>query len=48
MCVEKLGRLPSELGDVTENEFNTALAALELDAEEQLAAMDKNTTTEVG
>lgn len=34
LCVNKLGRLPSELADIPEAEFNTALAALELDAED--------------
>jgi hypothetical protein len=34
VCVHKLGRLPSELGGVTESEFMTALAILEIEAEE--------------
>jgi hypothetical protein len=33
VCVNKLGRLPSELADVPESEFMAALAALEIDAE---------------
>lgn len=41
ICVNKLGRLPSEL-DVPESEFMTALAALELDAEEQMAEMENS------
>jgi hypothetical protein len=35
VCVNKLGRLPIELADIPESEFNTALAALELDAEDE-------------
>jgi hypothetical protein len=34
VCVNKLGRLPSELEHVSEAEFMAALAALELDAED--------------
>lgn len=35
VCVEKLGRLPSELAHVTESEFMTLLALLENDAEDE-------------
>jgi hypothetical protein len=38
ICANKLGRLPSELTGVSEAEFNTLLAVLELDTEEQNAA----------
>ena len=34
VCVNKLGRLPSELSGVSEEEFMTALAAIELDDED--------------
>lgn len=41
VCVNKLGRLPSELVDISEAEFMTALAALELDAADIQAEMEK-------
>lgn len=39
MCVNKLHRLPIELSDIPESEFNTALAALEIDAEDEQLAL---------
>jgi len=39
ICVNKLGRLPSELAEISENEFNMALAALELNAEDEAEAL---------
>ena len=40
VCVNKLGRLPSELKDIPEAEFKMALAALELDQEDEEAALE--------
>jgi len=39
-CARYLKRLPSELGDITEAEFNLLMAALELDAEDDRAALE--------
>lgn len=44
LCVGKLGRLPSELDNITELEFLTALAAVELDDEDMQAATDAAAT----
>jgi hypothetical protein len=43
VCARHLHRLPSELEGITESEFNTLLAALEIDAENEQAAGDKMT-----
>ena len=43
VCVNKLGRLPSELADMPESEFNMALAALDLNAEDEEKAIRDST-----